>query len=370
VQLVNFLTQIHPIRHRRDIENYLARLELVAPQIEEGIEQTKQRAARGYIAPDFILRSTLAQFDRFLAGSPAQNVLVATLDERAEKLGDVLPEVRRTSVTAAEKIVGDSIIPAFRRARAVLEAQLPRATWHAGVSRFPDGDKAYANSLRRLTTTELTAQQIHQLGLQEVARIESVMDGLLRELGYADGSIQLRIRQLERDAQPPLDPDPRPGLLARFETIMRDAEKRAALIFDLRPKAPVEVRREPSFTEKSAAAHYTPPAPDGSRPGIFWAPLPGAEFEMIGMRTLVYHEAGPGHHFQIALQNEMTGLPRFRRDRVFGFISAHGEGWALYAEQLRRKTAGMKAIPEACSDNLTMNSFAPAGWSSTRVCMR
>jgi uncharacterized protein (DUF885 family) len=104
--------------------------------------------------------------------------------------------------------------------------------------------------------------------------------------------------------------------------------------FDLRPKAPVEVRREPPFTEKSAAAHYTVPAKDGSRPGIFWAPLPGPKFKIVQMRTLVYHEAVPGHHFQIALQNEMTDLPQFRRDRVFGFISAHGEGWALYAEQL------------------------------------
>jgi uncharacterized protein (DUF885 family) len=160
------------------------------------------------------------------------------------------------------------------------------------------------------------------------------MDGYLKQLGYSEGTVKERMEKLEADSQPPITPDPRPALLTRYDEILRDAEKRAALIFDLRPKAPVIVKREPLFTEKSAAAHYTVPARDGTRPGIFWAPLPGPSFQITEMRTLVYHEAVPGHHFQLALQAEMPTLPRFRRDRVFGFISAHGEGWALYAESL------------------------------------
>jgi uncharacterized protein (DUF885 family) len=334
VQLVNFLSQTHPIRNRRDIENYLARLDLVAAQMDEGIAQARERATRGFLPPKFILVSTLAQFDRFLTDEPAKNVLVASLDERAAKLKDVSADDRAKFVAAAGKITGESIIPTFRRARALLEAQLPLATDEAGVSRLPGGDQAYANSLHRLTTTDLTAEQIHALGLKEVARIEAEMDALLRPLGYTTGSTKERMDKLDADSQPPAEPDPRPALLARYEEILRDAEKRAALIFDLRPQAPVVVKREPLFTEKSAAAHYTPPAKDGSRPGVFWAPLPGPNFQIPEMRTLVYHEAVPGHHFQIALQNEMTSLPRFRRDRVFGFLSAHGEGWALYSEQL------------------------------------
>ncbi len=334
VELVNFLSQTHPIRNRRDIENYLARLGLVAPQIDEGIAQARERAARGFLPPNFILTATLAQFDRFLDRAPRENVLVTSLDERAAKLKDVPAEDRARFAAAAEKTVADSIIPAFRRARALLQEQLPRATADAGLWRFAGGDRAYANALRRSTTTDLTAEQIHQLGLKEVARIETEMDGLLRKLGYSQGTIKDRMEKLDADSQPPATPDPRPGLLAEYDRILRDAERRAGLIFDLRPKAPVEVRREPPFTEKSAAAHYTPPARDGSLPGIFWVPLPGPKFEIIGMRTLTYHEAVPGHHFQIALQQEMPDLPRFRRDRVFGFISAFGEGWALYAEQL------------------------------------
>ncbi len=334
VNLVNFLSQTHPIRNRRDIENYLARLDLVAGQIDEGIAQARERASRGILPPKFILASTIQQFDRFLGDAPRQNVLVASLDERAARIAGLPADERAALVAAAEQTVAAAIIPAFRRARDLLQEQLPRATDDAGVDRFPDGAAIYAQALHHLTTTDYTAAQVHELGLKEVARIEREMDGLLRQIGYANGTIKERMEKLDADSQPPATPDPRPMLLAKYESILRDAERRAALIFDLRPKAPVIVKREPPFTEKSAAAHYTFPARDGSRPGTFWAPLPGPTFEIPEMRTLVYHEAVPGHHFQIALQEELTDLPRFRRDRVFGVISAHAEGWALYAEQL------------------------------------
>jgi uncharacterized protein (DUF885 family) len=241
---------------------------------------------------------------------------------------------RAKFLAAAETTTSLSIIPAFLRAQALLQKQLPASADDAGLWRLPDGDKAYAQALRRYTTTDYTAAQVHELGLKEVARIEKQMDELFRQLGYNVGSVKVRMEKLEADSQPRTEPDPRPALLAKYEEILRDAEKRAALIFDLRPKAPVVVKREPAFTEQNAAAHYTFPAPDGSRPGIFWAPLPGPTFRIAEMRTLVYHEAVPGHHFQIALQSEMASLPRFRRDRVFGSIPALGEGWALYAEQL------------------------------------
>jgi len=370
VDLVNFLSQTHPIRNRRDVENYLARLALVAGLMDEGIAQARERATRGILPPKFILTSTIQQFDRFLAGEPRHNVLVASLDERAAKLTDLSAADRAAFVDAAEKTVAAAIIPAFRRAQALLQDQLPHATDDAGVGRFPDGEKIYAQALHRLTTTDYTAAQIHALGLQEVARIEKEMDGLLRQLGYADGSINDRMARLDAALQPlgsargpepvegpPAEPDPRPALLARYESILRDAERRAALIFDLRPAAPVIVKREPPFTEKSAAAHYTLPARDGSRPGVFWVPLPGPDFEPTRMRTLVYHEAVPGHHFQIALQLELAGLPRFRSDRVFGGLSAHSEGWALYAEQLAAENGWYEGDPQGHLGQLNAELF-------------
>ncbi len=333
VNIVNFMSQSHPIRNKRDIENYLARLALVAGQIDDGIAIAKDAAARGFLMPDFITKSALGQFERFLADSPRQNRFVASLDERAAKLKDVTEAERAQFVADAEKITTDAIIPAFKRAQAMLQAQLPLTTDHAGLCWLPGGDQAYANALKRNTTTDLTAAQIHELGLSEVARIEKQMDGYFRQLGYTTGSIEERFQKLEDDQQPK-EADPRPAMLARFESILKDAQERSKLVFDITPKTPVVVKREPPFTEKTAAAHYSGPAKDGSRPGTFWAPLPGPKFEIATMRTLVYHEGVPGHHFQIALQRETESLPRYRRDGVFGGGSAFAEGWALYAEQL------------------------------------
>jgi uncharacterized protein (DUF885 family) len=356
-QLVNFLSRTHPVRHRRDIENYLARLELVAGQMDEGIAQARDRGERGFLPPKFILTSTLGQFDRFLEGTAAQNILVTSLAERAAKLTDLSADDRAAFLTAVEKTVQAQVIPAFERARALLAAQLPAAADDAGLWRLPGGREAYAAALRTYTTTDLSAEEIHAIGLAEVARIEAEMDRLFRQLGYTEGSIKDRYARLNLDSQPPAEPDPRPALIARHEEILADAVKRAEPLFDLRPAAPCVVKRVPLFTEKNSSAHYTPPARDGSQPGIFWAPLPGPVYRILYMRTLTYHEAIPGHHFQIALQQEMADLPRFRRDRVFGFISAHGEGWALYAEQLASEFGWYEGDPKGLIGQLEAELF-------------
>lgn len=334
VSLVNFLTQSHPIRNKRDVENYLARLDQVAARIDEGVAIAQAGAARGHLMPDFITRSVLGQFARFLTGTPRENRFVAALDERVAKLTDVTADERAAFVATAEKITSESIIPAFQRAQAMLQEQLPLTNSNAGLAWREGGDAAYAEALRRFTTTTMSADEIHELGLREVARIEAEMDKHLRSLGYTDGSVKARYEQLNDDVQPKGDEDPRPALLARFEALLADAVERSKSVFDITPKAPCVVKREPAFTEKTAAAHYSGPAKDGSRPGIFWAPLPGPKFSILGMRTLTYHEGIPGHHFQIALQRETESLPRYRRDGVFSGGSAYAEGWALYSEQL------------------------------------
>lgn len=333
VQIVNFLSQQHPIRNRRDIENYLVRLSAVAGKIDTGIVQARGAAANGILMPTFITQASIGQLDRFLDGAPQNNVLVASLVQRMGNLKDLPAAQREQFAAEATAIVRQAIIPVFQRTRALLQEQLPKTTSDAGLWRLPHGDQAYAVALRQMTSTDYTPQQIHEIGLGEVARIEKEMNGLLVSIGYTEGTIKQRMEKLERDQQPK-DADPRPQLLARYAELLRDSEVRAKDLFDITPKAPVEVRREPSFTEKTAAAHYTGPARDGTRPGIFWAPMPGPVFRIVGMRTLVYHEGVPGHHFQIALQQENASLPRYRRDRVFGVGSAYGEGWALYAEQL------------------------------------
>jgi uncharacterized protein (DUF885 family) len=338
VGLVNFLSQTHPIRNARDIDNYLARLRLVARELDLGIAETRKQEAKGIVLPRFLLQAVIGQLDNLLGSAPAKNVLVTSLDERAAKVQAISAQERATSVAAAEQIVREQVVPAFGRVRALLAAEVPKATDDAGLWRLPRGADAYASALRGNTTTSLTADEIHAIGLREVARIEGEMDKLLRELGYIDGSVQERFDRLNDTVRPPAEPDPRPKLMEEYARIVRDAEKRAETLFDLRPKAPVEVRREPVFTEKTAAAHYSGPSRDGTRPGIVWIPLPEPRENSIwtglGMRSVSYHEGVPGHHFQIAVAQELPDMPRFRQSRGFGGSTAFTEGWGLYAERL------------------------------------
>ena len=333
--IISYMDNAHPLRNVRDAENYLARLEQIPALIEQLLVQARAREAKGIRPPDFILQATIGQMERLISPAPKDNLLVTSLGDRLAKLPTVSAAARGTFSAAAEKTVADAIYPAYRRAIEFLQSQQPKATSAAGLSRLPGGEEAYAYFLKKYTTTDLTAAQVHEIGLKEVARLEQEMDVIFKQLGLSEGSINQRFRQLVARSQfPGTEDEQRTRMLATYEQTIRDAEKRCETLFDIRPKAPVVVKREPAFSERNAAAHYTPPAKDGSRPGIFWAVLPELPFNTVALRTLAYHEAVPGHHFQFALQAERTDLPRFRSDAIFGFISAHGEGWALYAERL------------------------------------
>ena len=344
VQLVSFMSQQQPLRNARDVQSFLERLGALAARMDEGIERAKSAQAAGVLMPRFITTKVIGQFESFIRPAAAQNVIVMSMAERMARIEGLGAEAREAARAQAEKIVADSVLPAWQRGLALMQAQLPLTNDDAGVWRLKGGDRFYAAALRRMTTTDYTPAEIHAIGLAQVARIEGEMDGLLKGMGYAEGSVKDRYAKMDADRQPKAA-DPRPELLARYTSILRDAEARAKLIFEVLPKAPVEVRREPALTEATAAAHYSSPAPDGSRPGIFWAPLPGPKFEIAEMRTLVYHEAVPGHHFQITIQQEAQNLPPYRRSRVFGSGSAFTEGWALYAEQLAAENGWYEGDP-------------------------
>jgi uncharacterized protein (DUF885 family) len=334
VGLVNFMTNTHPMRRASDLTSYMARLDQVAARIDEALARAKEAAAKGLLPPRFILERAQYQVDLFLKPEASQNVLVTTLDQRLAKLSDVPEPARAKAVSGAARIVEDQIRPAYRRVQAFLAEIHPRTNDTAGIDRLPGGLDAYQQALKTYTSTNLTAAQIHEIGLREVARIEAEMDRHLRTLGYTEGSIEERMKKLDASFQPKTAGDPRPELLQKYAAMVADAEQRSNAIFNLKPRAPVEVRREPPLTEASAAAHYSLPAPDGSRPGVFWVPMRGPSFDMIRMRSLSYHEAVPGHHFQLAIQQERSDLPKFRAQRIFGGGSAHSEGWGLYAERL------------------------------------
>ena len=360
VRLVSFMTEQHPLRQPADVAAYLERLAQVDQRLDEGITRARAAVARGLLPPRFIAERARGQVLAVLAPPAAQSDYVSALARRSENIPGLKPEERQQAVAAATKLVDERVLPAYRRVLTLLDEVLPRTTPEAGLSRLPNGLAAYAQALASNTTTAMSADEIHSIGLREVARIEAEMDRVLRSLGRKDGTVNERVTALRNETSPqvtPATPDPRPALLARYTEAVRDAERRAQAYFNLQPRAPVEVRRVPALTEAVSSAYYTTPAPDGSRPGIFWMPLPGPGFNTLGLRSLAVHEAVPGHHFQLALQQEQTTLPKWRQRRVFGGGSAHAEGWALYAERLAIDEGWYEGDPQSLLGALNSQLF-------------
>jgi uncharacterized protein (DUF885 family) len=334
VGLVNTLTVSHPVLTEKDAENYLARLKEVGARMAEATAESERLAAANMIPPRFILRATTAQMRQFVAGPPGENPFVSVFAQRMAQV-NTISESRRAELRGeAERVVATEVYPAWRKAMGLLDALEGRATDDAGLWRLKGGAEAYAYHLRRYTTTDLSADEIHQIGLRQVDRIEREMDAILRKLGRTQGSVHERIERLKADLSYPLTEDGRKLIMADVERMMRDAERRAATLFDRTPKAPVIAQPYPRFREANAAASYSVPPRDGSRPGIFQIPLRPERMTRFGLRTLVYHETVPGHHFQLALEIENDSVPRFRQIRAFGGNSALTEGWSLYAERL------------------------------------
>jgi len=336
VGLVETMTVRHPLLTERDAENYVAALGEVRVRMEEAIAEARRLEAKKVIPPKFILKATVKQMQGFTDPSPSQNPFVTAFVEKTAAI-ESLPEAKRRELqAAADKLVGEDIYPAWKKAVALLEAQSAKATDNAGLWRLKGGADAYAFFLHRFTTTNLTAAEIHEIGLKQVERIESQMDALLRRLGRSEGSVKDRAEKLKLDLQypNPTSEESRAQIMSDIDGILSDALQRSALLFDLRPRSPIVARPFPRFREANAAANYNRPAPDGSRPGTFQFPRRIENMTKFGLRSIVYHETVPGHHFQIALQIENKDLPRFRQIAAFGGISALTEGWGLYAERL------------------------------------
>jgi len=221
---------------------------------------------------------------------------------------------------------------------------LPKTSGNNGVWALPNGAAFYAYSVKMHTTTNMTPEQVHLLGLSEVARIETEMDTILRAEGLTLGSVGARVQGISKRPDQ-LYPDTDAGrtqIINDFQNIINEINNGLTPYFNNRPKLGVEVERVPVFREQTApGAYYNPPAFDGSRPGVFSINLRNtAEVAKFSMRTLAYHEAIPGHHFQIALQQELKGVPTFRKVLPF---TAFAEGWALYSERLAWEAGFQKA---------------------------
>lgn len=335
--LPNFMAQTHSIEDELGAEHYVARLNQFDTKFDQVLDGLKLRRDAGIHPPNFAVVKVIEQIDGFLEPAPEDHLLTTSFDERIAAIDEAELDAARRAELRGQVVaaVEDVVYPAYGELRDYLVDLQDVATSNEGVWRMPEGDAFYQAAIRQHTTTDLTADAIHAMGLAEVERIGAEMDAILRAEGLIDGTIGERVRQIaERPDQ--LYPDSDEGraqILADYQAIIDEIDAVMDDYFNLRPQTGVEVKRVPEFAEATApGAYYQSPSLDGSRPGVFYANLRDvSEIPKFGMRTLAYHEGVPGHHFQNAITQQLEGLPMFRRLVPF---TAYGEGWALYTEQL------------------------------------
>lgn len=329
-----FMVESHPVEDVSGAKSYIKRLELVTEKFAGVLEGLKLRTTEGIVPPRFVLEKVIREMEQFIAPAPDQNVLYVEFAKKLEKL-KLSPDENAELLQGAKSAIDTKVYVAYRSLIAYYQELLPKMATNNGVWALPDGDAFYDLEVESNTTTTMSADEIHALGLSEVARIETEMDQILRDAGYTAGDLSSRIEQLSRSPEQLYSNDDagREQILRDYQSIIDEISKGLDPYFDLRPKAGIEVKRVSAFAEKTApGAYYNGPAMDGSRPGVFYANLRDtAETPRFGMRTLAYHEGVPGHHFQVAIMQELKGVPTFRRLLPF---TAYNEGWALYTEQL------------------------------------
>lgn len=332
-----FMATQHAVGSAGDAENYVARLGKAPLMVEQVMEGLRVREAAGILPPTFVVEKVLAEMRAFTAAPVRDNILYSSFAEKLGKLpaGTLADGERDALLAQAEAAISGQVYPAYGKFIAYYAALLAKTTGNHGVWALPEGAAFYAWSARMHTSTDMTPVQIHQLGLDEVARIEAGMNDILVAQGLVEGSVGARVQAISvrPDQLYPDTDEGRAAIIADFTRIIAEVDAGIGGYFNVRPTQGVRVERVPEFRQATApGAYYNPPAMDGSRPGIFSINLRStSEIARFGMRTLAIHEAIPGHHFQSSLQQELTGVPTFRKVLRF---TAFSEGWALYSERL------------------------------------
>ncbi len=331
----DLLINVHKISSEKTARRYVQRLACFGKKFDGVIETMRLQARKGIIPPKFVLDRVLDEMRSFKAVPAASNALSTSFVLRLAKVDQIGAPRREELIAAARIEIEKTVYPAYDRLTACVEELRKKSSTDDGVWKLPDGDAFYAYCLRSRTTTDYTPAEVHQMGLAEVRRIQGEMRAILDAQGLTGKTVAEHMRDLGHDPRflfPDTD-EGRAQLLAGFRSILEEVNGGVSNAFSLVPKAGLNVERVPQFKEKtSAGAYYQMPAMDGSRPGTFFANLYNVAAQpRFGMRTLAYHEGVPGHHFQIALAQELQGVPTFRKVIPF---TAYAEGWALYAEQL------------------------------------
>jgi uncharacterized protein (DUF885 family) len=326
----DFLNTAHTIRNADDAEAYLSRLEAFATVMDQEVVEQRAQAARGFLAPAWSIDLTLGQMRKLRSQPAAGSTMVSSLADRARAAN-----IAGDWAGRAAKIVETKVYPALDRQVAMLTELKPTTRAGDGAWRLPGGEAVYAAALAQSTTTTMSPDEVHRLGVAQVAEISAELDKILRAQGLTNGTVGERLAQLNvRPDQ--LYPDTDAGraqLIRDLNTSHEAMYKRLPGAFATLPTQPLEIRRVPPEIQDGASnGYYNRASLDGSRPAIYFINLKDTgDWPKYSLPALTYHEGVPGHHLQISLAQESKDIPMIRKIGGFG---AYSEGWALYAEQL------------------------------------
>ncbi|MDG2347346.1 MAG: DUF885 domain-containing protein [SAR86 cluster bacterium] len=334
--LVEFMTDTHPVRNFREATDYIKRVKLFDESLNADLVWLEEQKKLGIFAPVYVFDHVIRQLNELIGYEDDSNPLMQVFIRKVGEL-DIDQQSKEDLASDLSAVIQSDVKPGYKLILEFMENNYVNANQHHGVWSLPNGDAFYASRLRSFTTTDYTAEEIHQIGLSEVERIGARMKEIFISLGY---QVNKPVGEMMNDLNENPDflyadtPDRKEIVIADYNQMVKEAEEDVRPYFERFPVSPVEVRAVPEYSEKTAAGgYYQAPSLDGSRPGVFYANLYDIkQTPTFGMRTLTFHEAVPGHHFQIALNQENKDLTLYRK---MGYrTSAFTEGWALYSEQL------------------------------------
>lgn len=324
-------TSAQPFNSIEDYNNWLTRVDGYLIWLNAAEEKMKEGIKEGYVLPKSLIVKIIPQFEGLSKGKVDEHLFYTPV----YSLSEAFTEEDRDIITAGyTDMVANKIMPAYAKMTSFLKDEyLPAGRETSGIDANPDGVDYYKHQIKLYTTTAMTADEIHQLGLSEVARITAEMEAVKKEVGYEGDLVSFfdHVRN-RKELMPFTEPQ---QIIDYFNGLHEKMKPQVDKLFGKQPKTPFEVKRTEAFREASASAEYNPGSVDGTRPGIFYTPIPDAtKYNIFDSEDLFLHEAIPGHHFQISLTQENDELPEFRKTLWY---SAYGEGWALYTESMGKE---------------------------------
>lgn len=320
-----------PFKTTQDYENWLKRVDGFLTWMNTAENNMREGMEKGYVLPQSLIRKVIPQMEAMTDDDVKSHLFYGP----ALNFPDDFSKADKEKISREfEEMITKKVIPAYQKMHDFLETEyLPKGRETSGIADIPNGAKYYNHQIKLYTTTEMTAEQIHQLGLDEVERISAEMEKVKEQVGFK-GDLKAFFEDV-RENRKLMPYKSAKEVIAHFQNIKNTVEPNLDKLFSVKPKTAFEVRRTEEFRENSASAEYNPGSLDGTRPGIFYVPVPdAANYNVYSDESLFLHEAIPGHHYQISLTQESTVLPEFRKTLWY---SGYGEGWALYAESMGKE---------------------------------